>query len=79
MMLITPVKKLVVTNVTITMTAEEASHLLEVIQHIGGTPSGPRGTFDRLGSGLERAGVKRSHGQFNASVGGSLTINERKA
>lgn len=78
MMLITPVKKSVVTNVTITMTVEEASYLLEIIQHIGGPPEGPRGTFDRLGSGLERAEVERSHGLYSKQVTGGITIEPVK-
>ncbi len=75
MMIIITKTDVTINEVTITMTGEEASHLLEIVQHVGGPPTGPRGTFDQISDGLTNAGVERSHGLYSKDISGGITID----
>ena len=73
-MIIKSESKTVVTEITITMSPEEAVVLREIAYVIGGNPSGPRGVIDRLDAGLKKAGIKRTGGA-NA-ISGSAHFTE---
>lgn len=62
-------------KITLIMSEEEASHLLEVTYHISGEPDGPRGSLDMIHDGLINAGVARSHDPNSPNVSGYITLD----
>jgi len=51
-------------QIVLTLNVRTASILLEILQHVGGSPSGPRGNMDRLREALDSAHVLRPGRNF---------------
>ena len=49
-----------VTEVTLTLTYEEASVVRQVFNNVGGNPSGPRGIIQNINNALAKVGIDPS-------------------
>lgn len=63
-----------VTEVTITMTKEEAGYLMRICQIIGGTPEGPRGLFSGREDSLNSRFYEHEVPPYNGPIEGCITF-----
>lgn len=61
-------------QIVVTMNVRTASILLEILQHIGGNPMGPRGNMDRLREALDS--VQILHPVRNLECGGTFMVED---